>query len=97
MTREMAVREITDAVLHVRSIELDDRLRRHGWSRDLIERMSEYFETLSDRITNGWTPRRADEVNMGMWFDSEGITPYEDDELKTGFRTAANVIRELAE
>jgi hypothetical protein len=97
MDRDTAIRRISDVLQDVRLIRLDDGLRNHGWSDDLIERMFEYFEAMKERIARGWTPSRADEINMGMWFDSEGITPYEDDDLKRRFRTAADVVRELGE
>jgi hypothetical protein len=39
-----------------------------------------------------WTPTSSDPVNMGVWFDSEGISPYEDDVLQQGFQRAAKAL-----
>jgi len=90
-TRVLAA--LDEAISAVQAVPLNQDLLRQGWTSEIVGRLCGWFEERRHRIEGGWTPSRADEVNMGMWFDSEGISPYEDDVLQRTFRRAAKALR----
>jgi hypothetical protein len=87
--RTKVLAALDEAISAIKSQPLNQDLLLHGWTSETVGRLCGWFEERRGRIEGGWTPSSSDGVNMGMWFDSEGISPYEDDVLQRAFRRAA--------
>lgn len=86
------LKNLDDAIAAVRTQSLDQDLLSHGWTSEIVDRLAGWFEERRLQVESGWTPTSTDRVNMGMWFDHEGISPYADDVLKRAFRQAAEAL-----
>lgn len=91
--RTKVLAALDEAISAIQSQPLNRDLLRQGWTSEMVGRLCGWFEEKRRRIEGGWTPSSSDGVNMGMWFDSEGISPYEDDVLQRAFRRAAEALR----
>ena len=90
--RKKVLAALDEAISAAQTVTLEEDLLRQGWTSEAAERFCAWFQEKRYRIEGGWTPSRADEVNMGMWFDYEGISPYAEDVLKQAFRRAARAL-----
>jgi len=91
--RKKVLAILDEAISAAQAVPLDRDLLRQGWTSETVGRFCAWFLEKRHWIEDGWTPSRADEANMSMWFDYEGISPYEDDVLKRTFRRAADALR----
>jgi hypothetical protein len=90
--RSRVLAALDETIAFIRSQPLNQDLLRQGWTSEIVGRLCGWFEERRLRIEGGWTPTSSDPVNMGEWFDSEGISPYEDDVLQQGFQRAAKAL-----
>ena len=90
--RNRVLAALDKAIVAIRSQPLNQDLLRQGWTSEIVGRLCGWFEERRRRIEGGWTPSSSDRVNMGTWFDYEGISPYSDDALKRAFRRAAEAL-----
>jgi len=90
--RNRVLAALDKAIVAIRSQPLNQDLLRQGWTSEIVERFCRWFEERRLQVESGWTPASTDRVNMSMWFDYEGISPYADDALKTAFRRAPEAL-----